>query len=78
MRVAITEIMDLRTLEEDLWDSASLSYEVRAKMNYKAGLKMNYKLLLAAWYAVNTSVQRVFHPGGRVISQAPDMWAVIV
>jgi carbohydrate-selective porin OprB len=41
-------------------------------------LEVNYKAQLAAWCAVDLSLQRVFHPGGRLASEIPDAWVFIV
>lgn len=71
---------DLRAAQRDI--NAGLfpfvGADVLPEADYEMVLEMNYKLQLAAWAAVNTSVQRVFHPGGRVVSKTPDAWAIIV
>ena len=71
---------DLRAAQRDI--NAGLfpfvGADVLPEADYETVLEMNYKLQLAAWAAVNTSVQRVFHPGGRVVSKTPDAWAIIV
>jgi porin len=46
--------------------------------DYEAVIELNYKAQLTAWMTLQTSVQRVFHPGGRVLQDLPDAWAVIV
>jgi porin len=46
--------------------------------DYEAVLEINYKAQITAWFTLQTSVQRVFHPGGRVLGDIPDAWAVIV
>jgi len=55
-----------------------VGYDVLPIADYEAVLEINYKAQLAAWWTVQTSVQRVFHPGGRVAEKIPDAWAVIV
>ena len=46
--------------------------------DYEAVIELNYKAQLTAWMTLQTSVQRVFHPGARVLQDIPDAWAVIV
>ena len=33
---------------------------------------------ITAWWTLQPSIQRVFHPGGRVQANIPDAWAVII
>jgi porin len=46
--------------------------------DYEGVLEVSYKAQLTAWWTLQTSVQRVFHPGGRVIQDTPNAWAVVV
>lgn len=46
--------------------------------DYEAVLEINYRAQLTAWWTLQTSVQRVFHPGGRVLQDYPNAWALIV
>jgi len=46
--------------------------------DYEGVLELNYKAQLTAWWTLQTSVQRVFHPGARIQQNVPDAWAVIV
>ena len=46
--------------------------------DYEGVVELSYKAQLTAWWTLQTSVQRVFHPGGRVLQNIPDAWAVIV
>ncbi len=46
--------------------------------DYEAVLEISYKAQLTAWFTLQPSVQRVFHPGGYVQGEIPDAWAVIV
>lgn len=46
--------------------------------DYEAVVELSYKAQLTAWLTLQPSVQRVFHPGGRVQSDIPDSWAVIL
>jgi len=41
-------------------------------------VELSYKAQMAAWWTLQPSVQRVIHPGGRVISDIPDAWAFII
>lgn len=67
---------DLRHAQRDI--NATIGVPVVPEADYEAVLEMNYKIQLTAWCAVDTSVQRVFHPGGRVVAEIPDAWVVIV
>lgn len=54
--------------------------------DYEGVLELSYKAQLTAWWTLQVSAQRVFHPGGRVappapgtgLSYIPDAWAFIV
>jgi porin len=46
--------------------------------DYEGVLELSYKAQLTAWWALQTSVQRVFHPGGRIYTDIPDAWVLIV
>jgi porin len=46
--------------------------------DYEGVLELSYKAQLTAWWTLQTSVERVFHPGGRVLTEIPDAWAVVV
>jgi porin len=46
--------------------------------DYEAVLEINYKAQLTAWMTLQTSVQRVFHPGARLATSTPDALAVVV
>jgi len=46
--------------------------------DYEGVIELSYKAQLTAWWTLQPSVQRVFHPGGRVQAEIPDAWAVIV
>jgi porin len=48
------------------------------KGDYEAVIELNYKAQLAAWMTLQTSVQRVFHPGGHLAEEIPDAWVLIV
>jgi porin len=46
--------------------------------DYEAVIELSYKAQLTAWWTLQPSVQRVFHPGARVLADIPDAWVVIV
>ncbi len=46
--------------------------------DYEAVLELSYKAQMTAWWTVQPSLQRVFHPGGRVSADIPDAWVFIV
>ncbi|HEU6447735.1 MAG TPA: carbohydrate porin [Verrucomicrobiae bacterium] len=48
------------------------------KADYEAVIEMTYKAQLAAWWTFEPSVQRVFHPGGRIGADTADAWVVIL
>jgi porin len=49
--------------------------------DYEAVIELSYRAQLTAWWTVQTSVQRVFHPGGYIapfMGNIPDAWVIIV
>ena len=46
--------------------------------DYEAVIELSYKAQMTAWWTVQPSVQRVIHPGGRVLANIPDAWVFIV
>jgi porin len=44
--------------------------------DYEAVIEASYKAQMTAWWTLQPSIQRVFHPGGS--KAIPDAWAVIV
>ena len=46
--------------------------------DYEAVIELSYKAQLTAWWTLQPSIQRVFHPGGRVLADIPDAWAFIL
>ena len=46
--------------------------------DYEGVLELSYKAQLTAWWTVQPSLQRVFHPGGRVNGDIPDAWVFLV
>jgi porin len=46
--------------------------------DYEAAIELSYKAQLTAWWTLQTSVERTFHPGGRLLAATPDSWAVVV
>jgi porin len=46
--------------------------------DYEAVMELSYKAQLTAWLTLQPSLQRVFHPGGRVQADIPDAWVAIV
>jgi porin len=46
--------------------------------DYEAVIEASYKAQLTAWWTLQPSVQRVFHPGGRVLADIPDAWVFIL
>jgi porin len=69
---------DLRDAQRDINAIFGPFGPVLPKADYEAVLEMNYKVQATAWAAVDLSVQRVFHPGGRVAQEIPDAWVFIV
>ena len=49
-----------------------------ALADYEAAIELSYKAQLTAWWTMQASVERTFHPGGRALAAIPDSWAVIV
>lgn len=46
--------------------------------DYEGVVELSYKAQMTAWWQVQPSLQRVFHPGGRVDTAIPDAWVFIV
>jgi porin len=46
--------------------------------DYEAVIEASYKAQLTAWWTLQPSVQRVIHPGGRVLADIPDAWVFIL
>ena len=46
--------------------------------DYEGVIELSYKAQVTAWWTMQVSAQRVFHPGGRAFSEIPDAWAFIV
>ena len=46
--------------------------------DYEAVIELSYKAQITAWWTVQTSIERVFHPGGRAFFDIPDSWAFSV
>jgi porin len=46
--------------------------------DYEAVIEASYKAQLTAWWTLEPSLQRVFHPGGRVQGDVPDAWVFIL
>jgi porin len=46
--------------------------------DYEAVIEASYKAQLTAWWTLQPSVQRVFHPGGRILADIPDAWVFIL
>ena len=46
--------------------------------DYEGVIKVSYKAQMTAWWTIQPSLQRVFHPGGRLNADIPDAWVFIV
>lgn len=49
--------------------------------DYEAVLELNYRAQVTAWWTLQASVQRVFHPGGYIapfVGNIPDAWVIIL
>ena len=46
--------------------------------DYEGVVELNYKAQMTAWWTVQPSLQRVFHPGGRLSAAIPDSWVFIL
>lgn len=72
---------DLRRAQRDL-NAIALSVDEPAPFpkiaDYEGVIELSYKAQLTAWWTLQPSVQRVFHPGGRVMGDVPDAWAAII
>jgi porin len=72
---------EIRRAQEDL-NSTLLSVGstpfFTALADYEAVVELSYKFQVAAWWTVQPSIQRVFHPGGRVFSDTADSTVFIL
>lgn len=72
---------DLRRAQRDI-NGTLASFGVppafRKLADYEAVIEVNYKAQLTAWWTLQPSLQRVFHPGGRVQADIPDAWVFIL
>ena len=46
--------------------------------DYEAVVELNYRAQMTAWWSLQTSLQRVLHPGGRVFQDTPNAWVLVV
>ena len=46
--------------------------------DYEGVLELNYRIQVTAWWVLQLSGQRVFHPGGRLSVELPDAWVCIL
>jgi porin len=46
--------------------------------DYEGVIELSYKAQMTAWWTLQPSLQRVFHPGGGVARTIPDAWVFIV
>ena len=46
--------------------------------DYEGVIELSYKAQMTAWWTIQPSIQRVFHPGGGVSANTPDAWAFIL
>jgi porin len=71
---------DLQNAQDDLrttLDSISPGMgSIIPYADYEAVLELSYRWQLAAWWTLNTGVQRVWHPGGRISAKTPDAWVL--
>jgi porin len=72
---------DLRQAQQDL-NAVVASFgqppPFAAIADYEAVIELSYKAQVTAWWTLQPSVQRVFHPGARIFADTPDAWAVIL
>ena len=71
---------DLRNAQDDLRSTLnSISPGLGGIVphaDYEAVLELTYRWQVAAWWAINTGVQRVWHPGGGLSASIPDAWVL--
>jgi len=46
--------------------------------DYEGVIEFSYKAQMTAWWTIQPSLQRVFHPGGRISTDIPDAWVFII
>jgi porin len=69
---------DLRRAQRDINALFGPFGPVLPRADYELVVELNYRAQLTAWASLQVSLQRVFHPGGRIVADIPDAWAFIV
>ena len=73
---------DLRRAQRDINAALAANFGLPPAFtklaDYEGVLEFSYKAQLTAWWTLQPSVQRVFHPGGRVQGDIPDAWIFIL
>lgn len=70
---------DVRRAQRDINRSLSgIATPFPKLADYEAVIEASYKAQLTAWWTLEPSVQRVFHPGGRVQAATPNSWVFIL
>jgi porin len=67
---------DIRRAQEDI--NAVAGPGTVPVADHESVIEINYKAQLTAWWSILTSAQHVWHPGGRLASETPDAWVLIV
>jgi len=63
---------DLRDAQRDI--NAIIGFPVLPKADHETVIELSYKAQLSAWWTLQISGERVFHPGGRTFREIPDAW----
>lgn len=73
---------DLRRAQRDINTSLASNFGLPPAFtklaDYEAVVEASYKAQLTAWWTLQSSVQRVIHPGGRTQADIPDAWVLIL
>jgi porin len=72
---------DIRHAQEDI-NSTLVSFGstpyFTALADYEGVIELSYKFQVSAWWTLQPSIQRVIHPGGRILSDTPDSTVFIL
>lgn len=71
---------DIRRAQGDIntFYAPFVGANVLPEADHETVLEMNYRAQMTAWWSIDTSVQHVWHPGGRLSADIPDAWVFIV
>jgi porin len=67
---------DIRKAQQDI--NALVGPGTVPVADFEGVIELSYKVQLTAWWTLQPSIQRVFHPGGQLQADIPDAWVFII